>query len=447
MIFNSLEFLLFFLAFFFVYWFAGKKKLSAQNLILLVGSYVFYALWDWRFLFLLILTSLVNYGIGTAIHGASSEKKQKHWMWAGVAYAILTLAYFKYMNFFIHSLIDLFALVGVDLHIHTLHIILPLGISFYTFRVLSYILDIYKGRIKPERNLISFLAYVAFFPCLMSGPIDRARTFLPQMNKPRSFEFGYASEGLKLILWGLFKKIVIADNCAEITNQVFDNYAALPLDTLLVGALYYTIQIYADFSGYSDMAIGVGRLLGFQVTRNFNYPYFSQNIAHYWRNWHMSLTSWLTEYVFTPLSIRFRDYGKAGLILAIIINFLIVGIWHGDNWTFVLFGLLHGCYFIPLILKGNMNKRIKPLKGRALPPPKVLLSIVATFLLVMFTNIIFRSDSVSDAVLYFGRMFSLTPIGDADIAFFHVGALLGNARGVMVILFIILDFHRFDLTD
>lgn len=444
MVFNSLNFLLFFLLFFCIYWFLGKKSRSAQNLILLIGSYAFYAFADWRFLFLIILTSLVNYGIGIAIHNSANEKKQKYWLWLGATLAILTLGYFKYANFFITSLIDSFALFGIDLHIHTLQMILPLGISFYIFRVLSYILDIYNGRIEPERNLITFFAYVAFFPCLLSGPIDRARTFIPQLNQTRIFNFNQATEGLKLILWGLFKKIVIADNCAQITNLVFDNYQSLPTDTLLLGALYYTIQIYADFSGYSDMAIGLGRLLGLQVTRNFNYPYFSQNIAHYWRNWHISLTSWLTEYIFTPLSIQFRDWGKLGLICAILINFIIVGLWHGANWTFVLFGFLHGCYFIPLILRNKMNKRIKPLKVGEKPSLSVIFSILATLLLVIFTNIVFRSESVNDAVLYFAHLLTLVPLSVNDsLLFFHAIDLWGIKElfvFCLIVLFFILEW-------
>ena len=253
-----------------------------------------------------------------------------------------------------------------------------LGISFFTFRTLSYLLDIDKGKIKAEKNWVVFFAYVSFFPSILSGPIDRAKNLIPQLEKKRAFDYNQAIDGLRQILWGLFKKIVIADNCAPFVNQIFNNYQSYPSSSLLLGAFFYAIQIYADFSGYSDMAIGISRLMGFNITKNFDFPFFAQNIAEYWRKWHMSLTSWLTDYVFTPLSIAFRDYGKWGLTFAIIINFTIIGIWHGPNWTYVLFGFLHGCYFIPLILRGTMNKKNKIAKGKLFPSFRELINMLAT---------------------------------------------------------------------
>lgn len=437
MILNSIEFLFFFCLFFVFYWFFAGKNQRIQNLFLLIGSYVFYAWWDWRFLFLLILSSFANYILGIQINKTENTQKQKPFLYIGLLYNLLILVYFKYMNFFITSFVDLFSFLNIDWNFHTLHIILPLGISFYTFKNLSYLIDIYNGKLKATTDCLNFFSYVSFFPTLMAGPIDRARDFLPQLEKYRQFDFDKATSGLKQILWGLFKKMVIADNCAVITNQIFDNYTTLPFWTLLFGAFYYTIQIYADFSGYSDMAIGVGRLLGFNVTRNFNYPYFSQNIAHYWRNWHISLTSWLTEYVFTPLSIRFRDHGKWGIILAIVVNFTLVGIWHGANWTFVLFGLIHAFCFIPLIINNKMNKRIKPLKGTALPPLKVGINILLTFILVMFINIVFRADSVSHAFAYLEQIFTFSrPELSGSTDFYFVTDLIGNPREILVILMI-----------
>jgi alginate O-acetyltransferase complex protein AlgI len=294
-----------------------------------------------------------------------------------------------------------------------------LGISFFTFRAVNYILDIYYEKIKPTRDSIVFFTYVAFFPTILSGPIDLARNFIPQLEKKRVFDYSQATEGLRQILWGLFKKIVIADNCAFYTNQIFDNFSSLPASSMFIGAFLYTIQLYADFSGYSDMAIGISRLIGINIAKNFKFPFFAQNIADYWRRWHISLTSWLTEYVFTPLSISFRDYGKLGLIMAIILNFTICGIWHGANWTFVLFGFLHGCYFIPLILRGTMNKKKKVAKDKILPSFRELVNMTLTFTLVMLTLIVFRSNSIEQAYHYFARFFSFSlfsmPIVDGKL--------------------------------
>lgn len=316
----------------------------------------------------------------------------------GVVISLGLLAYFKYANFFIASFIDLFSRLGITLNIHTVEIVLPLGISFFTFRTLSYVFDINRGKIEPTTDWIVFFSFVAFFPSLISGPIDKAGLLIPQLEKKRVFNADEAIDGLRQILWGLFKKTVIADNCAIITNPVFNNYHNLPASTLLISIFLYTIQIYADFSGYSDMAIGLAKLLGITITRNFNFPFFAQNISDFWRRWHISLTTWLTEYVFTPLSLAFRDYGKAGLILAILINFTLIGIWHGDSWTFVLFGFLNGCYYIPSILLDTLNKKKKGAKGRTSPTFAEVLNMIGTFLLVMLTFVLFRSSSVKQAL-------------------------------------------------
>jgi D-alanyl-lipoteichoic acid acyltransferase DltB (MBOAT superfamily) len=248
---------------------------------------------------------------------------------------------------------------------------------------------------------------VAFFPSVVSGPIDRAKLLVPQLEKPRVFDYSLAADGMRQILWGLSKKIIVADNCSYYSSTIFDHYSVYNGTTLILGAFLYTVQLYADFSGYSDMAIGFSKLIGFRITQNFNYPYFAQNIAEYWRKWHISLTSWLTDYIFTPLSIHFRDYGKWGIIISIVITFLVSGLWHGANWTFVAWGFLHGCYFIPLILSGTMNKKKKIAKDKLLPSPREALNILMTFSLVMFTFILFRSDSIRQAFEYFARIFSL----------------------------------------
>jgi alginate O-acetyltransferase complex protein AlgI len=310
--------------------------------------------------------------------------------------------FFKYFNFFITSLISGFAVFNIHPDIYPLNIILPLGISFYTFKTLSYLLDIKHGKIKPTTDWVVFFSYVAFFPSLISGPIDRPKTLILQLEKKRVFDYSQASDGMRQILWGLFKKIVIADNCAALTAPAFGHYNTLPASSLLFAIFLFTIQVYADFSGYSDMAIGLASLLGFRITRNFNFPFFAQSIPDFWRRWHISLTSWLTDYVFTPLSIYFRDYGKFGLILAILINFLLIGMWHGANWTFIAFGFLHGCFYIPSILRGAIYKR----KKANTPPLTVFINIAGTFILLMFTFVIFRADNLSQAFDYYHRLFS-----------------------------------------
>ncbi len=366
-----LPLLLCFTLFFGLYWYGFNNHLRLQNGLLLAGSYLFYAWLDWHFLFLLIGSSGLNYFLGIAIHRATKESSRRLLLGLGLLQGLGSLLFFKYW-----------------------HSYLPIGLSFYTFRTLSYLLDIKRRTIQPTRNWVVFFSYIAFFPCIIAGPIDRPGAFIPQLEALRRFELSRASDNMRQILWGLFKKIVIADNCAVFTTNIFADYQHLPGASLWIGAFLYTIQIYADFSGYSDMAIGVAGLLGFRVTRNFNYPFFARNIAEFWRRWHITLTTWLTDYVFTPLSIYFRDYGKAGLVIAILVNFTLIGIWHGPNWTFAIFGFLHGCYYIPLLLR-----RWRSPLGRAG-------GIAGTFLLVMGTFIIFRADNLAQAIGYYRRLFT-----------------------------------------
>lgn len=406
MVFNSLTFLVFFISFFVLYWFVLSKSVNHQNLILLLGSYVFYAWADWRFLTFLIVVSALNFQLGIYIEKGTKYKRLL--LNIGLLQGVGCLAFFKYYNFFITSFNKVLLSLNINFNLQTLNIIVPLGISFFTFRTISYILDVDKGKVKATKDWLVFFNYVSFFPSLLSGPIDKAKLFVPQLEKKRVFDYNQAIDGIRQVLWGLFKKVVIADNCATLTTQVFDNYQTLPGSTLLIGAFFYTIQLYADFSGYSDMAIGFSRLIGFNATRNFNFPFFAQNIAEFWRKWHISLTSWLTEYVFTPLSITFRDYGKLGLVLAIVINFTICGMWHGATWTFVLFGFVHGCCFIPLIIRGTINKRKNIAKEKLLPSLREFVNITVTFTLVMLTIILFRSPGVRYAYHYYQRLFSAT---------------------------------------
>lgn len=442
MLFNSLEFLGFFTLFFFIYWLVFKNSLTAQNLFLLVGSYAFYAWWDWRFLILIIGSSLLNYILGVNIQKRKNNKTKRLLVGIAILQGIGLLILFKYADFFITSFVDFSKYLGLNSNIHTLNLILPLGISFYTFRTLSYILDIYKNKIQATTNWVVFFSYVAFFPSLISGPIDRASALIPQLDRKRNFDPSQMSDALRQILWGLFKKMVIADNCAALTNQIFDNYLTYPASSLVLGAFFFTIQVYADFSGYSDMAIGVARLLGFNISRNFNYPFFSQTIAEFWQKWHISLTSWMTDYVFAPLNIAFRDYGNWGLILAIFLNFMAVGIWHGANWTFLFYGFIQACLFVPMILRGTLFKKKKFAKDRVWPTPIEFKNMIGTFTLIMLTNVIFRVDKISLGFDYLKRIVSSSLFSIPEITNNRTNAIIALIFIVILILVEWLQRHK-----
>jgi alginate O-acetyltransferase complex protein AlgI len=407
MLFNSSDFLIFFLTFFLLYWFAFKQSARNQNLLILVASYIFMAWVDIRFLFVLLGSSIVNYALGIYIAKAEdNEDRQRLLVRVGLIYGLGTLIVFKYCNFFIKSFISAFGSAGIDLNIHTIQLILPLGISFYTFRAMSYVMDVESGKTKPVTDWLVFFTYMGFFPSALSGPIDKARDLAPQLEKKRVFDNAMMSDGLRHILWGLFKKIVIADNCSGISSQIFEGAADFPGSTLLIGAFFYTIELYADFSGYSDMAVGIARLMGLNIVNNFKLPFFSQNVAEFWQKWHISLTVWMTEYVFTPLSFIFRAYGKWGTIIAIIINFILVGLWHSENPTYIVYGFLHGCYFIPLILAGKVNSNKIMAKDRSLPTLREAMNMIGLFILIMLTLVLFNAHSLTDAFSYYKHLFS-----------------------------------------
>jgi len=401
MVFNSIEFLIFFVIFFVLYHLALKEKTKVQNILLLLASYVFYAYANWKILPLLMLTTVVFYGLGIAASDAKTDKRKSLFTLLGIVFGLGALLYFKYFNFFLSSFKSLFEMFGLQTNLHTFNIILPIGISFYTFRLLSYMIDIQRGKIFPTRNIIDFAAYVAFFPCILAGPIDRPATLIPQLQSKRIFNYPLAVDGMRQILWGLFIKVVVADNCALNVNNVFETYHNQSGSTLLLGAIFFSFQLYADFSGYSNMAIGISKLLGFRVTKNFDYPFFSQNIAEFWRKWHISLTSWLTDYIFMPLNVKWRNWGKWGMLLAIMVNFIICGLWHGASWTFVLWGFYHGLLFIPLIISGAMFKKNKLVTYKwGFPKLNVLLNILLTFSLVTLGNIIFRVGDTGQVLVY-----------------------------------------------
>ena len=436
MVFNSIAFVVLFVIIFFLYWIVAKDKQKLQNYILLLGGYVFYGWSDWRLLSYLLAASIINFYIGINIEKSDNPKTKQWLVYLGLLQGVGGLSFFKYYNFFVTSIKSAFLQLGVELNIHTLNLLVPLGISFFTFKTISYLLDINKGKMGACKDWVTFFTYVSFFPTILSGPIDRAKNFIPQLEKNRSFDYDNASVGLRQIYWGLFKKVVIADTLSLVVANIFSGDKDLISITLLFGAIVYSFQMYADFCGYSDMAIGISRLLGFEVTSNFNYPFMAENIADFWRRWHMSLTSWLTEYVFTPLSIAFRDYGKFGLIISIIINFVICGIWHGANWTFVLWGLLHGLYFIPLILKGTFNKKKKVVKGRMFPTVKQLFNSVTTFMIVSLTLVLFRVDTIADGLGYYKRMLTFS-----KVSLFHIQVETNKKETfICIIMLLIMDF-------
>lgn len=405
MLFNSLNFAIFLPIVFILYWFSTKGNLRYQNTLLLVSSYFFYACWDWRFMLLLIFSTLLDYFTGIKIQEVSTIRKKKIWLWLSIGINLGFLGVFKYFNFFAASFADSLSLLGVKANLVNLQVILPIGISFYTFHGLSYVIDIYKERIKPEKNFINYSVFVSFFPLLVAGPIERATHLLPQIIKKRKFDYSKAVDGLRQILWGLFKKIVIADNCAEFANTIFNNAADYSGSTHVLGALFFTFQIYCDFSGYSDIALGTARLFGIELIRNFAFPYFSRDIAEFWRRWHISLSSWFKDYLYIPLG-----GSKGGIWMKIrntFIIFIVSGFWHGANWTFVVWGILNALYILPsIIFETNRNNIEIVAKGKVFPTIKDFLSIILTFSLTVFAWIFFRAADVSHAISFISKIFS-----------------------------------------
>jgi alginate O-acetyltransferase complex protein AlgI len=348
MLFNSLDYAIFFPIVFLLYWLVANKNLRLLNFLVLVASYFFYGSWDYRFLFLLIFSTFLDYFTGLKIHQSQSPQQRKFWLWLSISINLGFLGIFKYYNFFISSFTDAISVFGFQINVSTLNVLLPVGISFYTFHGLSYVFDIYNKKISPVTNFIDYGVFVSFFPLLVAGPIERATHLLPQVQKPRTFEFEKAADGLRQILWGLFKKIVIADQCAPHVNHIFENYADYNGSTLAFGAILFAFQIYGDFSGYSDIALGSARLLGFDLIRNFAFPFFSRDIAEFWRRWHISLTTWFRDYLYIPLG---GSKGPRWMIIRnTLIIFLVSGFWHGANWTFLAWGFLNALYFLPLFV-------------------------------------------------------------------------------------------------
>ncbi|CAN5635771.1 MBOAT family protein [soil metagenome] len=435
MLFNSLSFAIFLPVVFILYWFATKGNLKLQNILLLVSSCFFYACWDWRFLFLLIFSILLDFFAGIKIYEAGNQRQKAFWLWLSICINLGFLGVFKYYNFFSASFAEGLSLMGLKANLGTLQVILPIGISFYTFHGLSYVIDLYKNRIKPERNLVIYAVFVSFFPLLVAGPIERATHLLPQIIKKREFDYSKAKDGLRQILWGLFKKMVIADNCAEYANTIFNNSAAYSGSTLVLGALFFTFQIYCDFSGYSDIALGTARLFGIDLLRNFAFPYFSRDIAEFWIRWHISLSSWFKDYLYIPLG-----GSQGGMFMKIrntFIIFLVSGFWHGANWTFIIWGFLNALFIMPsIILNTHRNNLDIVAKGKYLPTVKEFLSITTTFGLTVFAWIFFRANDVTHAFNYVRKIFS----GSLFTIPYFPGIGLTPPIIIVTILFLIIEW-------
>jgi alginate O-acetyltransferase complex protein AlgI len=405
MFFNSLAFAIFLPIVFVLYWFVFNKSKRTQNILLLIASYYFYSCWDWRFLFLLVFSILLDYFTAIQIENSTNTKVRKFWLCLSVGVNLGFLGVFKYYDFFASSFSDLLGSFGLHSSPFLLNIILPVGISFYTFHGLSYIIDVYYKRIKAEKTLVDYALFVSYFPLLVAGPIERATHLLPQIKIKREFDFEKAKEGIHQIIWGLVKKMVVADTCAQYANEIFDHYTTMNSLSLILGAIYFAFQIYGDFSGYSDIALGTSKLFGIDLLRNFNYPYFSRDIAEFWRRWHISLSSWFRDYLYIPLG---GSKGSKWIqVRNVFLIFVLSGFWHGANWTYIAWGFINALYFLPLLLrnKNRINIDIINLQWD-LDSIKIITNIILTFGLTCFAWIFFRSKTILDAFNYIKRIFT-----------------------------------------
>ena len=405
MLFNSFEYVIFLPIVFILYWFVFNKSLQLQNFFLLVVSYIFYGWWDWRFLSLIAFSSVVDYMVAKYLSKEEDDKIRKRLLFVSLFTNLGLLGVLKYFNFFSASLSEAFNSIGYDIDAFTLNVILPVGISFYTFQTLSYTIDVYKRNMKASNDVVSFFAYVSFFPQLVAGPIERASNLLPQFYKKRKFTYNEGSKGLKQILWGLFKKVVIADNLSGIVNEIFDKHETLPGGVLILGAIFFAFQIYGDFSGYSDIAIGTARLFGFKLMTNFRMPYFSRDMAEFWRRWHISLSTWFRDYLYIPLGGSKR--GKKYMIRNTFIIFIVSGFWHGANYTFLAWGFLNALYFLPLFFRGKNRKNLNVVAENSyLPSLKEAFQMLSTFTLTIIAWVFFRAETITDAFNYLGGVVS-----------------------------------------
>lgn len=405
MLFNSLDFAVFLPIVFALYWFVCNKNLKLQNLLVLVSSYVFYGWWDWRFLSLIAFSTLVDYIIGVLLLNENRKLKRKILLLVSVSVNLGFLGFFKYYNFFLESFVDAFSFFGNNISTSSLNIILPVGISFYTFQTMSYTIDVYKEKLQPTKDFIAFGAFVSFFPQLVAGPIERASNLLPQFYKHRVFHYSNAVNGMRQILWGLFKKIVIADNCAYYANMIFNNSDTYSGSTLFLGAVFFAFQIYCDFSGYSDIAIGVSRLFGFNLMQNFAFPYFSKNFGEFWRRWHISLSTWFRDYLYIPLGGSRGNFWFQ--LRNTMIIFVVSGFWHGANWTFVAWGFINALLFLPILLSRKHKLKIPIANSKGyISKFKDLGAIAVTFIITCLVWVFFRAENIAHAFSYLSGIFT-----------------------------------------
>ncbi|MCJ0742959.1 MBOAT family O-acyltransferase [Pedobacter montanisoli] len=393
MLFSSLSFFIFFPIVFILYWSLFKYR-KAQNIVLLLASYVFYGWWDWRFCVLLLLSSVFGFFMAKSIDQTNSQKRRNLLMTLSVIVHVGILCYFKYFNFFVSSFVDLANSIGWQLNFIPIKVILPLAISFFTFHILGYTFDVYQGKYRSSNKFIAFITHIAFFPQLVAGPIERANHLLPQFENDRKFSLPKLEDGFMQMLWGFFKKIVIADGLAMQVNYIFANYHDLNGITIALGIIMFTFQMYCDFSGYSDIALGCARMMGFELLQNFNYPFFSQSISEFWRKWHISLSSWIQDYLFTPISFKRRNWGKFGIFYAALVSFTLSGLWHGANWTFIVWGALHGLAIGYELLTKKKRKKVSK---KFNPLFYAVTSGIIVFIFWCFTQLIFRAESLHHA--------------------------------------------------
>jgi D-alanyl-lipoteichoic acid acyltransferase DltB (MBOAT superfamily) len=414
MLFNSLDFALFLPIVFILYWFVFEKNLKWQNAFVFVASYIFYAWWDWRFLSLILFSTFLDFWVGVGLSNQENSFKRKVLLWISISVNLSFLGFFKYYNFFLDNFVKAFSFFGSPINIQGLDILLPVGISFYTFQTMSYSIDVYKRKLEPTKDFIAFGAFVSFFPQLVAGPIERATNLMPQFFSKREFDYNKAVDGCRQILWGLFKKIVIADNCAGFVETIFTGYQEYNGATLFLGAVFFAFQIYGDFSGYSDIAIGTSRLFGFNLMQNFAFPYFSRDMAEFWRRWHISLSTWFRDYLYIPLGGS--NGGKWHQIRNTFIIFIVSGFWHGASWTFIAWGFINAVYFIPLLILGNNRKNLEVVANdRWYPTIRELLAMGLTFTLSVIAWVFFRAKYMSRALEYLSIMLNPSKWGVPEV--------------------------------
>jgi alginate O-acetyltransferase complex protein AlgI len=435
MLFNSISFLIFLPVVFLLYWFIFNKSLKWQNILVLTASYVFYGWWSWKFLLLLMFSTGLDYLYGFGV-ASENKTKSKIFLWLGIINNLGFLAIFKYYNFFAEQFQQTANLVGFHFNPVFLDVALPVGISFYTFHGMSYVFDIYRKQRAPVTNFVDYAVFVSFFPLLVAGPIERANHLLPQVQSKRTFKYTQAIEGCRLILWGMFKKVVIADSLAVIADNVFENYAQYNALSLIVGAIAFSFQIYCDFSGYSDIAMGTAKLFGFELLSNFKFPYFSRNIGEFWRRWHISLSSWFKDYLYIPLGGS-RE-GKLKAVRNTFIIFLVSGFWHGASWNYVAWGFIHACGFLPLLLLNRNRQHVDNVvaEKRSLPTGRELVQMLGTFCFVTFAWVFFRSPSLKSGWAYITHIVTDTLANPGN----YLTVPKGLSSLVFIVPFLVMDW-------